>query len=90
MNKILSSVLVIAIGLGATALLANSGGTAGDIQSAQAQLANDGAFRDGVYLGKLAAQSGRSRHVLVGRWSSERDRAAFAAGYERGYENRGE
>jgi hypothetical protein len=43
------------------------------------------AFRDGAYLGKLAARDRRSRHVSASRWASEADRQSFAAGYERGY-----
>lgn len=45
----------------------------------------DGAFRDGLYLGKMAAKRGAPAHVSVGRWSTSQDRAAFAAGYQRGY-----
>ena len=45
----------------------------------------DGAFRDGLYLGRLAAKSGREPHVAVGRWSTAQDRSSFTAGYERGY-----
>jgi hypothetical protein len=43
------------------------------------------AFRDGAYLGKLAARGQESRHVSASRWASEADRQLFAAGYERGY-----
>lgn len=45
----------------------------------------DGAFRDGLYLGRLAAESGRQPHVAAGRWSTAQDRSSFTAGYERGY-----
>ena len=45
----------------------------------------DGAFRDGLYLGRLAAESGREPHVAVGRWSRAEDRSSFTAGYQRGY-----
>jgi hypothetical protein len=47
----------------------------------------DGAFRDGMYLGRLAAERGVAPHILTGRWATEADRAAFRAGYERGYKN---
>ena len=47
--------------------------------------ATDGAFRDGLYLGKLDAQAGRARHLSVGRWSADPDRALFKTGYEAGY-----
>jgi hypothetical protein len=42
-------------------------------------------FRDGLYLGKLAAQRGEPVHVATGRWSADNDRTLFAAGYEQGY-----
>jgi hypothetical protein len=45
----------------------------------------DGAFRDGLYLGRLAAESGNEPHVAVGRWASAEDRSSFTAGYHRGY-----
>ena len=45
----------------------------------------DGAFRDGLYLGKLAAEHDNGPHVAAGRWSTAADRASFSAGYQRGY-----
>jgi hypothetical protein len=53
--------------------------------SAETRFASDGAFRDGLYLGKLAAENGEPRRLALGRWSTEQDRAMFAAGYRRGY-----
>jgi hypothetical protein len=50
-------------------------------------LATDGAFRDGIYLGRLSAVSGQPRRAPIGRWSTEQDRARFAAGYRLGYEH---
>jgi hypothetical protein len=47
--------------------------------------ATTAAFRDGAYLGKLAARDREPRHVSASRWASEADRQLFAAGYERGY-----
>jgi len=46
---------------------------------------HSGAFRDGLYLGRLAAERGQPRHVASGRWSTTDNRALFAAGYEQGY-----
>jgi len=40
------------------------------------------AYRDGLYVGKLAAQRGGQRLAPVGRWSTQNDREAFLAGYE--------
>jgi hypothetical protein len=53
--------------------------------NSEAILAADGAFRDGLYLGKLAAEGGLQSHSAIGRWSAEQDRSMFRAGYERGY-----
>jgi hypothetical protein len=40
------------------------------------------AYRDGLYVGKLAAQRGEQRLAPVGRWATQNDRDAFLAGYE--------
>jgi hypothetical protein len=45
----------------------------------------DGAFRDGLYLGRLAAEAGSEPHLAVGRWATAEDRSSFRAGYQRGY-----
>jgi hypothetical protein len=54
-------------------------------RNVEASFAADGAFRDGLYLGKLTADSGQPFRPGIGRWSSEQDRAMFSAGYRRGY-----
>lgn len=48
--------------------------------------AGNAAFRDGLYLGRFDAESGRARHLCVGRWSSDTNRAWFTAGYRAGYQ----
>jgi hypothetical protein len=45
----------------------------------------DAAFRDGVYQAKLDIQEGRRPRLLVGRWSTETDRALYIAGYQKAY-----
>ena len=45
----------------------------------------NGAFRDGLYLGRLAAERGAEPHVAIGRWATPEDRSSFTAGYQRGY-----
>ncbi len=42
-------------------------------------------FRDGNYLGTLAAERGETPYLAVGRWVSSADRASFVAGYQRAY-----
>ncbi len=76
----------ILIGLSATATLAISNRTQKAIVSAEERFAADGAFRDGLYLGTLAAETGQQSSVPVGRWSTEHDRSMFTAGYRRGYD----
>ncbi len=87
MNKFSTYALVVAACLGTTAVVAHSNGVPKLATTAnlEAQLASDGAFRDGLYLGRLAAEHGQPQQVAVGRWSTERDRSMFAAGYQRGY-----
>jgi hypothetical protein len=46
---------------------------------------NQGAYRDGEYLGKLDARLGRAEHIASGRWSQDEDRMAFASGYRDAY-----
>lgn len=75
----------VVICLGATATLAVSKGDMQLNPDVEARLAGDGAFRDGLYLGKLAAEGGKQPRLAVGRWSTEQDRSQFTAGYRRGY-----
>jgi hypothetical protein len=79
------SYAAIVIGLGATASLAISPGTVKPTTSAEVLSATDGAFRDGLYLGKLAAEGSQPARPAIGRWSTEKDRTMFTAGYRRGY-----
>ncbi|HLV87539.1 MAG TPA: hypothetical protein VKV39_11215 [Candidatus Sulfotelmatobacter sp.] len=77
----LVSALALVLCLGTAGLIAGNPKP----NQAEAQLAADGAFRDGLYQGRLAAQNGRSSQPKTGRWSTKQDRASFAAGYSRGY-----
>lgn len=85
MTKIFTHGLTIAICLVTSAMLAISGPDIRQGVSPQAHFAADGAFRDGLYLGKLAAQGGQPLRPAIGRWSTEQDRAMFVAGYRLGY-----
>ena len=75
----------IVIGLGATATLAINPHSLNPRTTAEVRLAADGAFRDGLYFGKLAAEYGQPLRPAVGRWSTDQDRSMFTAGYRRGY-----
>jgi hypothetical protein len=88
MTKIVSYLyaLALVICVGTTAMLAVSNHNVKSNPNVETGLASDGAFRDGLYLGKLAAESGQApRRPAVGRWSADQDRSMFAAGYRRGY-----
>jgi hypothetical protein len=61
-------------------------------QEPQAQLVSedtynnsDGAYRDGLYLGKLDAEHNRTYHVARGRWATAKDRQEFVNGYNRSF-----
>jgi hypothetical protein len=75
----------IVIGFSATATLAVSPRTVKPGTTSEMLLAADGAFRDGLYLGKLAAEHSQPLRPAVGRWSTDQDRSMFADGYRRGY-----
>lgn len=76
----------LAIGFaGTSAMLVQRDMTARRGQSVDAQMAGDAAYRDGVYLGKLARTAKSPMRPPIGRWSTEKDRASFAAGYRQGY-----
>lgn len=46
---------------------------------------SDGAYRDGLYLGKLDAEHNRFYHVATGRWATAKDRQEFVNGYNRSF-----
>jgi hypothetical protein len=61
------------------------------IPPAVVEHADDAAYRDGLYLGALAARTGAPYHPAAGRWAAAADRSAFADGYRQGYNSvRGE
>ena len=72
--------LALTLGMGTASMLnTNNQNSNQPVQNA------DAAFRDGLYLGKLAAQAGAEPHVARGRWATVGDRALFSAGYQEGY-----
>ena len=84
MQKLLAYVLAMGC-VGTSAMLVRRDATLRPRQSVDRKLANDGAFRDGVYLGELARREHRQMRPPIGRWSTEKDRASFAAGYRLGF-----
>lgn len=51
------------------------------------RLAGEGAYRDGLYLGRLDRQHRKAEHPAWARWSAAKDRELFVQGYEAGYRN---
>ena len=86
MSKLAAYVMAIAVCLGTSALLANSRRSINRSAVLELRWSTDGAFRDGLYLGKLDAERGQPLHPPVGRWSTDQDRSMFAAGYRRGFD----
>jgi hypothetical protein len=84
MQRILTYVLAMGC-VGTSALLVQRDVSLHQTRSAEVQLANDAAFRDGLYLGKLAHAANRPMRPPIGRWATEKDRASFAAGYRQGF-----
>ena len=86
MNKLSAYAFAAVMALGTTAMLANSNHAIQPGENTATSLDADGAFRDGLYLGKLTAQNREPMRVDVGRWSTEQDRESFASGYRLGYQ----
>jgi len=84
MQRLLAYVLAMGC-VGTSAMLVQRDVTTRQKESADVQLTNDAAFRDGLYLGRLAYAAKRQMHPPIGRWSTEKDRASFAAGYRQGF-----
>jgi hypothetical protein len=74
-----------ALGMGTASMLHadHHGHFAGS--SAAIEQNDHGAFRDGLFLGRIAAEAGAMPYIAVGRWSTAEDRASFTAGYQEGY-----
>ena len=84
MGKILFCTFAVAMCLGMTVLVAGTKGAQTN-RSLNAHLALDGSFRDGLYVGRFTAEHRMPMLPPVGRWSAQRDRQAFPAGYHQGY-----
>jgi hypothetical protein len=76
---------VIALGMGTASWLHGDRRVAYFSANDNVAQTTNGAFRDGLYLGRLAAERGIAPRVARGRWATAEDQASFTAGYERGY-----
>jgi hypothetical protein len=85
MERMFTYALAVAVAFATAGFLARSRPTSGRVPKIDVQFAANGAFRDGLFVGKLAAERGEAMHPLSGRWTAEGDRISFIAGYQRGY-----
>jgi len=77
--------IVIVLCLGAAAMIQSGRATNGwNSSTIEAARATSAPFRDGLYLGKLAAARGGESHISISRWATAADRASFTAGFEQG------
>jgi hypothetical protein len=77
--------LILVVAAGSTAIMktrSNANEGMAEVTSVQT---THGAYRDGLYLGKLAASLGDAPHLCTGRWSKKADQDLFSAGFEQGY-----
>ena len=79
--------------LAALAILATAYGSRSTLSSVKPpdqvdiRLAGEGAYRDGLYLGRLDRQHRKAEHPAWARWNAAKDRKLFVQGYEVGYRN---
>jgi len=85
MNRFVLLASVVALGMGTASMLRADHHNRFPSANQNVAHRTDGAFRDGWYLGKLAAESGAAPHVAIGRWATLADRTSFTSGYQQGY-----
>jgi hypothetical protein len=85
-KRIFLSVVVIATpAFAGRAILRSGAPRPAEVVSSDLMQTTDGAYRDGVFQGKLAAARGANPIPNLARWGSEKDRASFVTGYHEGY-----
>lgn len=77
--------LAIVVGMAAASVFQGNRHLNFSMTQENVKQATDGAFRDGLYLGRLAAERGSRARIAIARWVNAQDRASFTAGYQRGY-----
>jgi len=85
MKKISLYMLAIALSAGSAAIVRSAMRAQSLHADGSALKEASGPFRDGLYLGKLAAKSGDEPRITTARWSRDEDRVAFREGYEHGF-----
>lgn len=76
---------VVALGIGTASMIQTDVYKHLSSSDQSAAQAIDGAFRDGLYVGKLAAERGTAPRAPIARWAALEDRSSFSAGYHEGY-----
>jgi hypothetical protein len=89
MKNLPAFTIVIALCLGAAVAMIQSdrGSNGWQSSSIQTARATSAPYRDGLYLGKLAAAGGREPRISSGRWTTEADRTSFTTGFQQGYQD---
>ena len=85
MRKLSGLAAVLALFAGTAAMMHSDRATTTSARDS-AMLDGNGAFRDGLYLGRLAARQGAPMHIASGRWATAADRNSFVAGFLHGYQ----
>ncbi len=84
MNKIVSSIGVVALCFGTMAMVHSRNSEKAELNPVTMSQATSAPYRDGLYEGKLAPAHRRIRGVPQARWARPEARAAFAAGFQEG------
>lgn len=84
MNKIISSIGVVALCFGTMAMVHNRNSGKAKFKPVTTSQVTSAPYRDGLYEGKLAAEHRGNRGVPRARWARQEDRAAFVAGFQEG------
>lgn len=85
MKKLSVFAAVLALFAGTAAMMRSDRASASPA-STSTILASSAPFRDGLYLGRLAARQGKPMHIASGRWAAPGDRNSFVAGFQQGYQ----
>jgi hypothetical protein len=81
-------VIALCLGAGVGMIQSGRGSDGGQSSSISTARATSAPYRDGLYLGKLAAAHGGESQISIGRWTTEADRASFKAGFQAGLRRR--
>jgi hypothetical protein len=85
MKRISTYLLAIVVTGAASAIFAPVALHRSNVVTGNVNNQTNAAFRDGLFLARLDAESGRKPHLLSGRWSTDADRRLFVAAYMQAY-----